>query len=275
MHPLTSTQLWQTAHHHFSVYLALVSLAVKQAVTYRLNTLVGGFYSLVYYSMLAATTAVVIPQLAPAVGWSQAEMWLLFGVTTTINSYMYTQHMHSFRFILREGISNGLIDQWILKPVSPQFILTHLRINGEDSAYALTTSLALVWLWWPLRWQIAPLQYAAALLTLVISWMILYFWLSILAGSAFFITRSEQLVEVYDKSTDLAHYPQSIFPTSLRLSLLTLLPIGYLGYTTTTALLGKLGPGFFWQSLVVLLVTRIICYWVWKYGLRHYSSVSN
>lgn len=253
----------------------MIGISVKLALTYRLNALVRSFYALAYYVLIFATTSVVISQIENLGGWSKPELWILFGVTTTVNAAMYVLHFHSFRFIMEQGVRFGEIDQYITKPINTRFLLTSAKPHPDEILYVLAASIICVWFGWQARASITLVSLGQFLVIMGLVWGLLYYWLTIMTATSFFVTKTDQIIEVYDKSSDLAHYPASLFPDSVYIGLLVVLPIAFIGYVPTTFLVGKGSWQLALLTAGVFLTFRWLANLTWTEGMKRYGSASS
>ena len=74
----------------------------------------------------------------------------------------------------------------------------------------------------------------------------------------------------------LANYPLSIMPGALRVALLTVAPVGLLGWFPACALLGKPPMGLpALYPLAVAIILWILAVWALRKGLRHYGKTGS
>ena len=95
------------------------------------------------------------------------------------------------------------------------------------------------------------------------------------ATLGFYLTRAQQIMEVYDKTTDYGLYPTPLFPPTFQFLVFVLIPVAFFGYVPTLFLLGRGSPVYVPAALALAFVFFVINQWAWKVSLKHYSSASS
>jgi ABC-2 type transport system permease protein len=73
----------------------------------------------------------------------------------------------------------------------------------------------------------------------------------------------------------MARYPVNLYPGWLRLVLTWIVPIGFMTTVPAQALTGELTPAFLVGSIAVATLLVLTASFVFRFGLRRYSSASS
>lgn len=172
-------------------------------------------------------------------------------------------------------INNGEMDYYLLRPCSPMFILT-LREFAANSFLNLVIASGL--LWWSLARYPEPLGAGAIavylFLQLVGSFIFAAFTMCFLIPA--FWSQSDRGLRAL--SIELIRYgekPHHIYPTWLRRTLLTAVPVATVSSYPAWVLFAGPTPGRVVFVLAVLGGLSAFLAWFWRLGLRHYGSASS
>jgi ABC-2 type transport system permease protein len=243
-------------------------------LAYRANFFLQLFESLLELATAIAGLTVVFSYTSSLGGWSPDQVLALVGVFFLVGG--------AIRFVLQpsleqliESVRDGTLDFTLVKPEDAQLVssiqrveiwkLTDVGLGIAVLAVALARMGEHVGL-------LQGLQFAAALIaggTIVYS-----FWI-ILATSAFWLVRVENILVVFQSMYEAGRWPVSIYPGWLRFALTFVVPIGFAVTVPAQALAGHLG----WPLLVgagalaagLFTAARLF----WHAGLRRYQGASS
>ncbi len=267
--------LWATSHRYLSLYWLIFSATLKAAMSYRFNFFVQLWYGPAYVAVLFLLLATAYTQVANLGGLNQTEGVLLFATVHFQYMICIITFMKGVRMFLQEGVRLGELDLVLTKPVQAQF----LTFFGKPEVYQLLLEIALGTLLvrqiWLLRSDITIVSLAAYAIVAVGGILLTYLSVSLYATSGFFVTRGQQILEFFDKASDSAQYPITIFPSSIQLIAVTLIPTAFMGYVQVQTLLGRVT-----LSWIVTLLLALLFFWLlqrhfWLQGLKKYSSASS
>lgn len=265
----------KTLLHHFNIYRHIVSFSLKNILTYRLNLLAKLIYGPAYIAVLFTILILAFDQTKTLGGWNKSDAILLFSVFQLIYVDCLILFLRGFRHLLWEGLSTGELDFYLVKPAKTQFLVA---FSKPDIDQLLVWFGIIILFSFNLSQRIFTLtlfDLVGFLTMFVLAHLIVYFTISSYAATGFFVIRAQQVMEIFDKSSDFSQYPTSIFPNSIKLIAFTLLPIAFFGYLPTLFLLSKGNISIIFNTLFLLTILVLINRFVWKVGLRHYSSASS
>lgn len=256
------------------IYFKLFLFIVKAKLSYRLNFFFKIIHGPVYTGTLLSILLIAYHQTPTLAGWNLNDALLLFAVFNMIYSTCLIVFLDSIRYLLWSGIRLGEVDMWLLKPGNAQFYLTFSKPNFDLFFLWLFVLIFFVYKLATLP-TLSIWDHLGFWIIFILAHVIVYLVLSTYATIGFFVTRAQQVVEVFDKASDFAQYPLSIFPQSIQFLLSTFLPIAFFSYIPTLFLKGEGSLFLVMLTIGFTFVLYIINQFAWKYALRHYSSASS
>lgn len=258
---------------YIRLVLVFFRMSVMGELAYRVNFFVQLFESLLELGTALAGLAVIFSHTAELGGWRQDEVLALVGVFYLMGGVIRLLIQPSMERLI-ESVHDGTLDFTLTKPEDAQLLvsvqqveiwkLTDITLGFGVLAVALVRMGAGVG-----TWQV--LGFAAALLTGVI--IIYSFWL-ILAASAFWLVRVENILMVFQSMYEAGRWPVSLYPGWLRFALTFVIPVAFATTVPAQALAGRLT----WQTLLSAAALAVALFaasrFIWKRGIRHYSGAS-
>jgi ABC-2 type transport system permease protein len=243
-------------------------------LAYRVNFFVQLFESLLELATAIAGLAVIFSYTSRLGGWTQDQVLALVGVFFLVGG--------AIRFVLQpsleqliESVRDGTLDFTLVKPEDAQLVssiqrveiwkLTDVGLGVGVLAVALARMGEHVGL-------LQALEFAAALIA---GGIIVYSFWVILATSAFWLVRVENILVVFQSMYEAGRWPVSIYPGWLRFALTFIVPVGFAVTVPAQALAGHLT----WQVLAgawalavgLFAAARLF----WRMGLRRYQGASS
>lgn len=211
------------------------------------------------------------------IGWNFYE--ILF--VSSFNMFCYSFSLIFFIQIqdIDNYVRNGEFDRILIRPMDSllQFAALRFNINSLGTVlYSLTTLIyAMVHI--P-NWDAVSV---GKMSLLMISGIIVSLSVQLILGSTAFITLQSaglfQLQEVV--YGNMSNYPITIFSKGIQFFLTFILPIGFIGFYPSTAILGK-GNVFFGQDswlicVMVAFILGIVGYLLWNRSIQRYSGAGS
>lgn len=207
-------------------------------------------------------------------GWRPDELVALVGVYFLVGGVIGLVIQPGMEQ-LTEAVRDGTLDFTLAKPEDAQLLVSVWRVEiwkmidvGLGLA-VLGIGLA------RLGQRVGLAEAAAFIVALVAGGVIVYsFWL-ILATTAFWLVRVENILVIFQSVYEAGRWPVNIYPGWLRFALTFLIPVAFAITFPARALAGRLTwpvLGGAWAFAVVLFVAARL---FWRIGLRHYSGASS
>ncbi len=209
-------------------------------------------------------------------GLTQGEFVAYYLLLILINQLTYSQT----NWTVGDGIRDGRISVILLRPMSPLFNTIAAEVAGKVvfMTFVIPVSFVLALILHP---ELHPTLIESLLFfpSLVLAWLLRFFWGYWLALLAFWLTRATALLAVQDSLIFLLAgqvAPVALLPGPLHM-LAQLLPFRYMLGFPIEVLTGHLSTselliGFVYQ--LGWLVTAITLFLIlWRQGVRRYSAV--
>jgi ABC-2 type transport system permease protein len=259
-------------------YLRLFWLFFRTSVmgelAYRVNFVVQLFESLVELGTALTGLAVVFSHTDTLGGWKPDEVIALVGVFFLMGGAIRLMIQPSMEQ-LTESVRDGSLDFTLAKPEDAQLLTSIRRVEIwkiMDVALGfgvLAVALARMGARVGIR---EALGFAAASLT---GGVIVYsFWL-ILAASAFWLVRVENILMIFQSMYEAGRWPVSLYPGWLRFALTFVIPVAFATTVPAQALAGRLTWHALIGSTALAAALFTLSRFVWRLGLRRYSGASS
>ena len=248
-------------------------LGAMNELAYRVNFITQFFQAFLSLGLALGGLAIVFNQTDTLAGWYPAELTALVGIYVLVGGLISLVIQPSMQRFM-EDIRLGTLDFMILKPEDAQFLISVRQIEiwklidvGLGCA-VLTVALL------QLGTQIGPLQAAAFGVALLAGATIVYsFWL-ILATSAFWFVKTENILVIFQAMYQAGRWPVTIYPPWLQGILTFLVPISFAVTVPAQALTGRLTTQTLLLAVAVAVALFLISRWFWRFGIKFYAGAS-
>lgn len=259
--------------NQFRVLWTFFRLGVMNELAYRVNFITQVFQALLSVALALGGLAVIFNQTETLAGWHAAELLALVGIYLLVGGLINLVIQPSMQRFM-EDIRQGTLDFMLLKPEDAQFLISVRQIEiwklidiGLGAGVLL---IALV----RLGTQLTPLQAVSFGVALLAGGAIVYsFWL-ILATSAFWFVKTENILVIFQAMYQAGRWPVTIYPVWLQTILTFLVPIAFAVTVPAQALTGRLTGA----TLLLAVGVAGALFWIarrfWRFGIRFYSGAS-
>jgi ABC-2 type transport system permease protein len=255
----------------FAVFLRV---SVMGEAAYPANFLAHLVDSALEIATALAGLALIFTHTATLGGWRSDELVALVGVYILVGGIIGLVIQPGMEQ-LTESVRDGTLDFTLAKPEDAQLLVSVWRveiwklIDGGLGLVVLGIALA------RLGQRVGITQAAAFAAALLAGCVIVYsFWL-ILATSAFWLVRVENILVIFQSVYEAGRWPVSIYPGWLRFALTFLVPVAFAITVPAQALAGRLS----WRVLLGAAGFAVLLFGAarlfWRAGIRHYSGASS
>ena len=98
-------------------------------------------------------------------------------------------------------------------------------------------------------------------------------WLLLTVG-AFWVTRVDYVIEMFEGMYQAGRWPVTIYPGWLRFGFTVLVPLAFAITVPASALTGRLSPWLLAGAAAFTAALLAVTRWAWRRGLRRYSGAS-
>jgi len=218
--------------------------------------------------------AVVFGRTANLNGWTRPELLVVMGVFTMVGGITNTFVVPNMQKLV-EDIQRGTLDYALTKPADAQTLISVRLISIWQSVDILTGLIVLIIGMVQLEDNSNGITGAASLVLLLVlgCWTIYCFWL-ILASTAFWFIRVNEMQELFQGLFRSGQYPVRIYPGWMRFGLTFLVPIGFAITVPAEAATGRLTGATVLVAIAAAAIFGIGSRLIWRSGLKHYSGAS-
>jgi ABC-2 type transport system permease protein len=173
-----------------------------------------------------------------------------------------------------EDIRLGTLDFLILKPADVQFLVSVRQIEIWKIIDVLLGAGVLVVALAQLGEQIGLWQAATFGLALLTGGTIVYSFWMILATSAFWFVKTENILVIFQAMYNAGRWPVTIYPGWLQMILTFLVPITFAVTVPAEALTGRLTGQTLLLSIALAVALFFVARRFWQFGMRFYAGAS-
>ncbi|MER6948323.1 ABC-2 family transporter protein [Nonomuraea sp. NPDC000554] len=257
------------------LYWRLQRAAMRGAVQYRLNTLIGVVTGVVYQGSGFAFVWVVMHTFPTMAGWSLREIAFLYGLRLTAHALcmLPLSSLIGIEWLVREGE----LDRVLLRPLNPLVQVMTKRM-GVGQVGDLLTGLVLLLIAAP-PWT--PGMIAFSLLAVVGGALVeASVHLSLASLSLRMLETFALRGFLDDVFSKFGSYPMSVFGGVTQWLLTFVLPVAFVAYVPASVLLGRaealnVPVLVAYGSPLLGLALFTLAYRFWERQLRHYHSVGS
>ena len=257
-------------------YLRLIAIFLRAElqyeVEYRTNLAVEIMQTVVIVVTSVGAVLVLFTYTNVMNGWDFGSMLVLLGCFYLVQGFGELALQPSFEKFM-EHVRLGTLDFALLKPASPQFLVT-LRHYQIVQVAQMGLGAAVVIAGLPRVAGVGPVQAVGFAVALVCGFVLIYALLLALSTFAFWFVRIDNLMAIYWSFLDAGRFPVDVYPGWLRVTLSTAVPVGVAVTVPAQAISGRLDL----IGLAVLVagsaVAFVISSWFWRIGLRSYTGAS-
>lgn len=262
-----------TLRKYGGIFVALFRASAISELEFRFNILARIFTDILWYGAQLSVFEVVFRHTSQLNGWTLQTIRVFMGVLFVTDS-IFMLFFQTNLDQLGTKIRRGSLDLLLAKPVNSQWFLSVQRVSVP---YLGNFFLSSAWLIWALV-QVPDFQIHRALWLVIMvpcSVLICYSLRFIVATSALFFTQADAITQIWWQLYRLGTRPDSTYPLVLRYTVLTFLPVAFLASVPARFLLGWADPMLALLGCTVAGLLLWASTWLWKRGLRQYSSASS
>lgn len=255
------------------VFWLFLRVGIMNEVQYRVNF----FVQLLQTAIALATGLIVLAlvfQYTPSLNsWSQPELLIVMGVHLLMGGLIMMIIQPNMLRLMRE-IQEGTLDYMLTKPEDSQLLVSVRELRFWQVVDVIIGLLVVGWGVILLDHGLSVTEGVLFVLMIALGFAIFYsFWL-LVASSAFWFIRINEIVTIFQSLYQAGRWPVGIYPLWLRSLLTFIVPIGIAVTVPSEALTDR------WTSLRVAIAAGVSILFfvaaraVWRRGLRNYSGAS-
>lgn len=248
-------------------------VGILNELQYRVNFFLQLLQSGIAIGVGLVGLALVFEHTTSLAGWSRPELLAVMGIYTLMGGVIRALIQPNMTRLM-EDVLGGTLDFALTRPVDTQALVSMREISLWQLVDVIVGAVVIGWALVELQAQIGLAQALSFLLALVLGAAMIYsFWL-ILTTGAFWVTRIDQIVELFQGIYQAGRWPVSIYPDWLRGGLTFLVPIAFAVTVPAEALTGRLTGQTLLGAALLAAALLLFARWFWRRGLKNYSGAS-
>jgi len=258
---------------HVLLFRRVFAVSLQRQLAHRANLAFDAMMTAVGLASGLLALIAVFSRVETLAGWTLGGMIVLLGTYQFISGMIAAFVTPNLAFF-QPKVTNGEIDEVLLKPVSSLFLVS----LGTCYPWALVQSLL------GLATVAAGVSFvdvaltATGLLAYVLLLLVglLVGWASrvLLACAAFWAPGAEPSI-IYDAFWELGRYPLSIYHSIVQRLLTFVVPVAFISTLPAQALVSGMGPTLFVGSLAASVIYVLLARVAWQRALRRYTSATS
>jgi ABC-2 type transport system permease protein len=207
--------------------------------------------------------------------WRYEHVLLLFATFHLVDYLISITFQRNLAFILPRRVQSGELDARMVLPVNLLFLTALEDIDMIDLFSFIPCLSFLIWVIWRMEWAFTWFQLLLYLLLLANALVFLFALVLLTSAISFWTTQSQGIAKILDNLLRISRYPLDIFEGFWRAVFIYVLPLVLIAQLPSQALLKALDPAIVFSAFAFSAIFLTAALFLWKAGLRNYTSASS
>ena len=252
---------------------SFLKVGIANELQYRINFFLQLLQSFIALAAGLIGLVLVFNYTSELGGWSRPELLIVMGIYILMGGVLNTFIQPNMSQLLYD-IERGTLDFALTKPVDGQAIVSLRELNFWSLTDVVVGLVVIGVGIRQLQQSLSPWQVLSFLASLLIGSIMLYCFWVILSSIAFWVTRINEVVQVFQAIYAAGRWPVGIYPDWLRIGLTFLVPVAFAVTVPAEALTGRLTPVTLLGAFIITVLFAGLARLIWSLGVRHYSGAS-
>lgn len=249
-------------------------VGILNELQYRVNFAFSLVQSLIAMGTSLAVLALVFANTSDLRGWSAPELLVVMGIYVLVGGVIKMIIQPNMQQLM-EDVQQGTLDFVLTKPADGQLLVSLRRVQLWQGVDVLVGGVFTIFAAVRLPGALSVVEIVAFAVTLALGVVSIYcFWL-LLTTLAFWITRLDPIVELFDGMYQAGRWPVSVYPGWLRVGFTVLVPLAFAVTVPASALTGRLTGWLVLGSVAFTAVLATVTRATWQHALHRYSGASS
>lgn len=211
-------------------------------------------------------------------GWDRHAYFFFVGCHYALGGVVETFFLENCTGFA-ELVRSGELDQYLLKPIDEQFLITCRRVDWSTFPNILLGTGIMLYALAMLAWPVTLWQVLAFLALFLCGVAMAYSFLLMLCSASVWLVRNQSLVEMWWLFTTLMRYPREIFQgyfaSPVGLFFTYIIPALLIVNVPARVMVKTLEPELTALAVAAAVALLLISRWVFRFALRSYRSASS
>ncbi|MDD3647787.1 MAG: ABC-2 family transporter protein [Candidatus Dojkabacteria bacterium] len=252
-----------------------IKLGIMVYLEYRSSLL---FYTLSSFAWAIASIVLqkfIFDEIVELKGWTFGEFALLNGVYNLSFACFIMFSWGSVYEEFRPAVKEGRLDRILTKPFAHKFFLTFGSFDMVGLFHLLPSMFIIIYASQFLTFNFPLINIILAVVYFLVGQFVLNSIVYLFYASTFWLTSAEHISSAFWTLESQSKTPLEILPRFVRAAFLSIIPIGFVAYIPTKALLGELSSIFFLYAVFFVVFLTFVNRTVWRLGVQRYESASS
>lgn len=259
---------------YLKLYLHFLRFSFSKAMEFRFDFTFRILMDIIYYFVNILFFKVIYLHTPILAGWNEGQMMVFVSIyllVDALNMTIFSTNM----WWLPYYINKGELDYYLIRPVSPLFFLSLREFSANSFLNLLVAVGIFIWSLLSYPFSISVTQFIL-LIMLIINGTLLYYCIQLLLVLPVFWTQSTRGFSDLFYTLQLAmERPDRIYKGWLRVLFTVLLPFALIASFPARIFMENLNWPIIIQLILVTIGIWIFAIFVWRKGLKNYSSASS
>lgn len=257
--------------HNLKVFFTLISINIKVTLTYRASLFISLMLNIFWVTSYIIFLEVIFRNVSTLGGLTKGETLLIlafFYLFTNISDIFYRDSFEQFS----EKMRTGNIDTWLTKPASSRLLMFMSTMRFDYlSAFAVTIAI-FIYAYQSLHTAPHIGFLIAGIGISLISHIIFFSLLSILATMSFWLEKNNNLNMMAWQLTQVGRYPREIYTSWAKIIFTYMIPLSLIANIPAEITAGLATGKSLFIFTGVTAAIYIVSLLFWRKGLTKYSS---
>lgn len=248
-------------------------IGMLNELQYRVNFFFSLLQSAIAVGTSLAVLALVFRQTESLRGWSAGELLVVMGVYVLMGGIIRAVIQPNMQQLMTD-VEEGTLDYVLTKPADGQLLVSVRRFQLWQAVDVLVGVALVVFAAVRLPGSVGVGAALAFAVSLPLGAVAIYcFWLLLTLG-AFWVTRVNFIIELFDGMYQAGRWPVTVYPGWLRVAFTVLVPLAFAITVPAAALTGRSAGWLVAGSVGFTVLLTAFTRWAWRRALRRYSGAS-
>jgi len=259
---------------YLKLWLSFFKMSWMADLEYRLNLVVRVIGDMAWYLAQLSVFEVLYNHTNTISGWDVHGMRVFMGTLFVVDALYMILFMESMDN-MSSLVKKGDLDLYLTKPIASQFMVTFRKVAV---AYFVNLAMVLAYLVWGIRQLPGPISgyQLASYAVIVISGLVTLYSIRFMFSTLSVLLHDAGNIQfVWHQLYRLGTRPDPIYPSALRMIVLTVFPVAFFASVPSRVLIEGVDIRYLLAAPLMALTLLLLSRAWWTFALRHYSSASS